>query len=80
VVRHKVILGTTVSTMLIPCPEECEGFFRDSHNPSLSLLGNILGAIHRSQPRQKLLLGHWAVVFKDAHSFISACTIFAAVA
>ena len=37
VMRHQVILHATVSTMLIPSPKECEGFFWDSHNVSLYL-------------------------------------------
>jgi hypothetical protein len=79
--RHKVVLGATVRAMTVALLHELEDFLRDRHEPILALLVNVLRRVDRSQPRQKLLLRQLPIILKnDAHSFISACTIFAAVA
>jgi hypothetical protein len=70
-----------VVAVIVTSLNELTDFRGDSHNPILALLVNVLRRVERSQPRQKLLLGQLPIILKnDAHSFISACTIFAAVA
>jgi hypothetical protein len=67
--------------MTVTLLNELQDFLRDRHEPILTLLVNVLRRVNRSQPRQKLLLRQLPIILNhNAHSFISACTIFAAVA
>jgi hypothetical protein len=67
--------------VIVTSLDELTDFRGDSHNPILALLVNVLRRVERSQPRQEILLRQLTIILKkDAHSFISACTIFAAVA